>query len=158
MPPSTDGPVHGQVMAYDPTIERLVLFVEGHRCCPTTWLFDLRSGTWTETDAETPMIEFVWGDLVNGDEIVFDEVAGRIVVMSGEQRHIFDGPTLTWESLPSGLDRASDVRLVYDAVNRRLVLNDPRVSSDGRWEQTRTVLAFEPFAGGWIELVPPLGR
>jgi len=156
VPPSTDGPMHGQVMAYDPTIECLVLFVEGHRGSPTTWLFDPRAGVWTETEAKTPTIEFVWGDLVNGSEIVFDEAASRVVVISGGERHSFDGSTLRWNTEPIGMHRRIGVRLVYDAVNERLVLHGGRTWKGDRWQELRSVMAFEPFAGGWVELVPPI--
>ena len=156
VPPSTDGPMHGQVMAYDPTIERLVLFVEGHRGSPTTWLFDPRAGVWTETEAETPTIAFVWGDLVNGSEIVFDEAASRVIVISGGERHSFDGSTLRWKTEPIGMHRRIGVRLVYDAVNERLVLHGGRTWKGDRWQELRSVMGFEPFAGGWIELVPPI--
>jgi len=155
-PPRTDGPMHGQVMTFDPTIDRLVLFVEGHRCCPTTWLFDPRSHGWAKTDAATPTIAFVWGDLVNGQEIVLDETAGVVVVVSGGKRHTFDGSTLTWTTEPSGIGRMFGVRLVYDPVNRRVVLTAGLAPWHGLVRPPRSVLAFEPSDGAWLEIVAPL--
>jgi hypothetical protein len=121
LPPLSSGPMHGQVLAYDPTIDRLVLFVEGHGSHPTTWLFDPRDRTWTETDAETPQIMFVFGDLVNGQEIAFDEATGHIVIVSDRDRYTFDGPATAWTTERLDMDRRIGGRIVFDPMNGRLV-------------------------------------
>lgn len=122
LPPPSSGPMHGQVLAFDPTIDRLVLFVEGHECCPTTWLFNPRNHTWTETDVKTPKITFVFGDLVNGQEVAFDETVGRVVVVSERQRYTFDGPATGWTTERLDMRRRIGGRIVFDPVNGRLVL------------------------------------
>jgi hypothetical protein len=146
-PPLSNGPMHGQVLAYDPTIDRLVLFVEGHGSHPTTWLFDPRNHTWTETEAEAPQIMFVYGDLVNGQEIAFDETVGRVVIVSARQRYVFDGPATGWTTERLDMARRIGGRIVFDPVNGRLVWvgGDP---------QGRSVVALAASENVPVLLVP----
>jgi hypothetical protein len=147
----------GVVWAHDPTVDRIVLFHVGYGSGETTtWLYDPRTGRWARADVDTPMIEFPFGDLASGGEIAYDETAGRTVIASGSGRHSFDASVPRWESEPIGLHRSFG-RLVYDAVNERLVLLPGNTWVHGRWTDQQDVLAWDAAAGEWIELVPPLG-
>jgi len=146
----------GEVWAHDPTVDRIVLFHVDHGSgSPTTWLYDPRRGRWTQEEVDTPTIAFPFGDLVSGGEIAYDVAAGRSVIVSGGGRHSFDASVPRWESEPLGLHRSFG-RLIYDAVNERLVLLPGNTWMDGRWTNRQDVFAWDAAADEWIELVPPL--
>jgi len=129
--------------AYDASVDRLVAYGDGAYGAPPyeTWLFDIRSGTWSRSAAERPPV-VGW---LTRPGLVHDEAAERTVVFmrspltaydaSADRWEILAGPETLWED-PPGVE-------VYDAVNRRLV----------GWG--RGVVAFDLTTREWTVLLAP---
>jgi ketosteroid isomerase-like protein len=137
--PESYGPV-----VYDTSVDRLVMYAWGPDRAEA-WLLDIRTGTWSRSGADTPVISRGWG-FPEPPTIAYDEAAERTVVFSGGQMASYDVTTDSWETLaeaePGGGFPAS---LAYDAVNRRLV---------GRSDRS-AVEALDPATGEWTELLEP---
>ena len=97
-----NGPTHEAVFAYDTSIDRMVAYTRGETAYAETWLFDIRTGTWTKSGAGTPsvMVPMHLTHLID-----FDEAAERTVIMGRATwppttRPQTDGRS--WSSIPSG--------------------------------------------------------
>jgi hypothetical protein len=111
------------VFTYDASVDRIVSYAN-----PETWLFDLRTGTWSRSGAETP-------DLVGGygwspPTIAYDEAAERTVVLGFVPRvtpfyapvSAYDATADRWEIDAMGTDvNLGTPAMVYDPVNERLI-------------------------------------
>jgi len=111
------------VIAYDASVDRIVahkdvFFTDAGERMPETWLFDLRSGTWSRSGAQRPP---VWGWLVP-PSIVYDEAAKRSVVLRRYPETTYDATADRWETLAEA-DATWPYPdwMVYDPLNRRLV-------------------------------------
>jgi len=130
--PLTIGP-HSGYFAYDASVDRLVAYANAWEAGVTTWLFDLRTGTWSGTDAITPP-SFRTGWWGHGPGIAYDEAAHRTVMMGQGHAAAYDATVDRWETLfvtPSEEPGACGTRpewrqvpgLVYDPLNERLVVH-----------------------------------
>jgi hypothetical protein len=132
--------------AYDASVDRLVAYGDAAYGAPPyeTWLFDIRTGTWSRSAAERPPV-VGW---LTAPGLVYDEAAERTVVFmrspltaydaSADRWEILAGPETLWED-PPGVE-------VYDAVNRRLV----------GWGDS-AVVAFDLTTREWTVLLEPSG-
>ena len=172
---------HYQFFAYDVSVDRLVAYL---RSCPycenvanppqpswaRTWLFDLRTGTWSGTSAVTPP-DFNAGAIGMQPAIAYDEAAQRTVILGQGHAAAYDATADRWETLFEGSTAedwwaACGTRpecrqmpfMVYDPVNERLVVHGGSVytseetgwvSSDGDW------LAFDTRTREWTVLLEP---
>jgi len=110
------------VLVYDASVDRIVTSVGAE-----TWLFDIRTGRWSKSGAETPDVIEVFA---TGPAIVYDEAAERTVLIGDVPRlAAYDATADRWEILAEAdPERAAGFQLnaVYDPVNRRLVGWQPR--------------------------------
>jgi len=114
------GPSEGAVIAYDASVDRLVAYGDGPDIGAEyeTWLFDLRSGTWSRSGAQRPP---VWGWLT-APRLVYDEAAKRSVVLMRYPETTYDATADRWETLAEADDTwPYPAWMVYDPLNRRLV-------------------------------------
>ena len=87
------GPAWHAVLAYDASVDRIVAYVDGPE--PETWLFDIRTGTWSRAEAETPVVEPNWAV----PTITYDESAERTVVTGSAGMAAYDATADRWEVL-----------------------------------------------------------
>jgi hypothetical protein len=153
--------------AYDASVDRLVAYADagGQPGGATTWLFDLRTGTWSGTGAGTPGFSYgMWG---MGPAIAYDEAAER-TVMAGQGRSVaYDAATDRWETLfetpsgdqPGACGTRPECRLgrqmVYDPVNGRLVAYGGNVYTTCTWEAADDMWAFDMATRSWTLVLPP---
>jgi hypothetical protein len=107
---------------YDASVDRIVVYGAVEFLADTR-LFDLRTGTWSRSAAETPFIEGggIWG---GGHTIMYDEAAERTVIAGAFQWGAYDATTDQWEILFAKPSPAVGYPgpVAYDAVNRRLIV------------------------------------
>jgi len=153
----------GVRFVYDASADRMVGFAatqsedgSGYE----TWLFDLRTGTWSRAGADTPNIKSLWGFNAYPPAMVYDEVAERTVVFGEGGMAAYDTTEDRWEILiegnapepiwsPPGPSYGWWMD-AYDPVNKRLVGHR---DADSIW-------AFDLATGQWtvlIEAVRPGG-
>jgi hypothetical protein len=117
--PQVNAPSHG-VFAYDASVDRIIAYTRA-----ATWLFDIRTGTWSRSGAVPP--EIISG--MAAPNIVYDEEAERTVVFGNGQLATYDATADRWEILIDRDDRPWEVPpweelplcMVHDRVNGRLV-------------------------------------
>jgi len=170
---------HYGFFAYDASVDRLVAYARSCPYCensanpppPTwakTWLFDLRTGTWSGTSAVTPP-DFSAGAIGMQPAIAHDEAAERTVILGQGHAAAYDATADRWETLFEG-STAEDwwaacgtrpecrhmPSMVYDPVNERLVVHGGLVWSS---EETEWVfpdddwLAFDTRTREWTVLL-----
>jgi hypothetical protein len=166
---------HYEFFAYDAVVDRLVAYAKtweaagggDWRFAAKTWLFDLRTGTWSETRAVTPP-EFsagMWG-LVPG--IAYDEAAEQTVMMGQGYSAAYEATADRWEMLyetPSDEPGACGTRpecrqapdMLYDSVNERLIVYGGSVytSAETGWVDPDDLLAFDTRTHEWTVLLEP---
>jgi hypothetical protein len=166
--PLTIGP-HYSDFAYDASIDRLVAYSVTWEPSglfqPRTWLFDIRTGTWSGTGAATPEYSYgMWG-LQPG--IAYDEAAGRTVMLGQGQSAAYDATADRWETLYVGTPWDEPVacgtrpecrrmpHLVYDPVNERLVVYGGTIwtSEETGWVSLDDLLAFDTRTREWTVLL-----
>ena len=119
--PTVPGPSprSGQLMAYDRSRQRVVLFggFGSNGALPTTWEWD---GTfWMRRSTDGP---------TDGVALLFDGLRDRLVLYGrgpdgGAQIWVWNGTTWVEQALPSDLTaQVSEYRVAYDSARRRLVL------------------------------------
>ncbi len=137
--------------AYDASVDRIVAYLAFGS---GTWLFDIRTGTWSRSGAETPgVIDIAMQSL---PAIAYDEAAKRTVVIGDVRLAAYDATADRWEILAEAdPDRSEGFPLpaVYDPVNGRLV----------GWRRFATVdqgelFAFDLATREWIVLLEPSER
>jgi hypothetical protein len=112
-----DGPGYAE-LAYDASVDRIVAYAFGATSIPETWLFDIRTGTWSRSSAVTPGIVAGWG---LPHTIVYEEGAERTVILSNSGLAAYDATADRWELVIGGDPGSVPDTMVYDPVNRRLV-------------------------------------
>ena len=158
--PPVIGP-HYEFFAYDASVDRLVAYAnawpagDANRVFEAkTWLFDLRTGTWSATGAVTPP-DFTAGCWGCVPAIAYDEAAQRTVILGQGHSAAYDATANRWETLYEGStadecgtrpECRQGAQMVYDPVNERLVLCG---DSDGDW------LAFDTRSREWTVLLEP---
>ena len=167
---------HDEDLAYDAFLDRLVVYAgaeDGSRRFEAkTWLFDLRSGTWSETGAVTP--EFTYGGWGNTPAIAYDEAAQRAVMVGQGHSAAYDATADRWETLNVWTSSADwltiacgahpecrqNHQMVYDPVNERLVVyGGAAIAGAGGEGGTAVddVLAFDTRTREWTVLLEPSG-
>jgi hypothetical protein len=167
---------HDEDVAYDASVDRLVVYTgaeDGSRRFEArTWLFDLRSGTWSERGAVTP--EFVYAGWGNTPAMAYDEAAERTVMLGQGHSAAYDATADRWQTLSSWTSSedwgtvACGVHpecrqgegMVYDPVNERLVVyGGAAIAGPGGEGGTAVddVLAFDTRTGEWTVLLEASG-
>jgi hypothetical protein len=169
--PLVIGP-HHEFMAYDVSVDRMVAYARtwgpadavGNRQLGTkTWLFDLRTGTWSATDAVTPpsFSAGMWG-YVPG--IAYDEAAQRTVMMGQGYTAVYDATADRWQMLyetptegPKCGTRPECLQmpdLIFDSVNKRLVVYGGfYASAELDFADLGDIMAFDTRSGEWTVLL-----
>lgn len=159
--------LHNQVMTYDPSVDRLILYL-GDSCggCggkewpgQKTWEFDLATRAWMRQQTDTPEIGFGFVEPI-GNEFVFDPEHGVSVVFSDGIVASYDASAHRWDVLfgdrpgDAGRFQWLEFAMAYDSINERIVVaagdvwhGDERTNPDDVW-------AFEIDSGEWVELLP----
>ena len=92
---------HDEAFAYDASIDRLVVYTSAEdgsrRFEARTWLFDCRTGTWSDKGAVTP--EFIFAGWGNYPAIAYDEAAERTVMVGQGHSAAYDATADRWETL-----------------------------------------------------------
>ena len=130
---------------YDASVDRIVVYTSGEGVADTR-LFDLRTGAWSRSAAETPFIEGggIWG---GGHTIMYDEAAERTVVAGAFQWGAYDATADRWEIIYERDPPGPAVQpWVYDPVNQRLLV----------WGSGyRDIVAFDLVTREWTVLLEP---
>jgi hypothetical protein len=136
------------VIACDASVDRLVAYGNGPAGQPTyeTWLFDIRTGTWSRSAAERPNVV---GWLV-ASGIVYDEAAQRTVIFRRGPVTAYEATGDRWETLPEAQTTWPHASMAYDPVNRRLVGWGHKT-----WGPTGGVAALDLVTGEWTVLHEP---
>jgi hypothetical protein len=146
--------VWGSVLAYDASVDRLVVYTyNGYTGQLETWLFDVRTGTWSRSSAQTPGV--VWG--LGLPNIVYAEAAKRTVITSWGAA-AYDASANRWDRLVSDSMEEGfmpTASMVYDPVNERLVGPGPYHNATGVHVGRAPVLAFDPGTREWTVLLEP---
>jgi hypothetical protein len=154
-----DGPApawdRGVSVAYDASTDRLIAYGvnQSMDAGNEAWLFDLRTGTWSRADADTPEICGLWGMNRYPPALVYDEAEERTVVSGNGGLAAYDAATDRWENLNGSDDPgqgsvefgpSSEWSMdTYDPVNGRLV---GLGGGNGLW-------AFDPATRQWTVLL-----
>jgi hypothetical protein len=146
-----------KLVAYEVSSDRFVLYFRRGAERATTWLFDPREGSWVEERVEAPVMEFMWGDLVSGGEIVYDEAADMTVILSDGIAIAHEPAAEGWErlnldpNLPHSSLSGFRHSLVYDALNGRVLVYGGRARTQGPpwWEAMYDVIELRPAEGTW---------
>lgn len=144
-----DGPGDG-VFAYDASVDRIVAYTGK----PETWLFDIRSGTWSRSrsSAETLAVVAGWGP---PHTIEYAETARRTVIMSNAGAATYDASANRWEYVVGREPGWVPDTMVYDPVNERLVGPGPWFDAAGVHMDREGVVAFDPVTREWTVLLEP---
>jgi hypothetical protein len=172
LPPSgqptgqSDHTYGSQILTYDRSADLLVLYL-GDNCggmgpydgCGTqlTWVFDPKSGTWSEEDTVTPEVNFGYGPL--GGENTSDASRGRVVIFNAGVMIAYDTGAQEWELLfqanQGPLHRGGHT-IAYDPINQRLVMTGGTAfmqSVEPFREDRNDVWAYDIRTGEWITLL-----
>ena len=142
------GPSEGAVIAYDTSVDRLVAYGDGPGGSPPyeTWLFDIRSGTWSRSAAERPAV----AGWLTPPGLLYDEAAERTLVFGRVPYTAYDATADRWEILAE----EEFTPYVYDAVNQRLV----GWGTGGNDLPEGAVVALDLATREWTVLLEPSGR
>jgi hypothetical protein len=159
--------VEPQEYAYDASVDRMVAYSSaGGLGGAGTWLFDLRTGTWSGTRALTPAFSYGWIG-PQPPAIAYDEEAERTVMVGQGRSVAYDATADRWETLfgqPSDDPWAAcgtrpecrpGHQMVYDPVNERLVAYGGEVYTGCLSETPDDLSAFDMAARSWTLVVPP---
>jgi hypothetical protein len=156
--------------AYDASVDRIVAYQDagGQPGGARTWLFDLRTGIWSESSGVTP--EFGYGWFGTQPAVAYDEVAERTVIVGQGRSVAYDAAADRWETpylTPSGDQAgacdASGTRpecrdgrpMVYDPVNQRLVVYGGTWNTGCAWQTPDDMWALDNATRSWTLVVPP---
>jgi len=166
--PLVIGP-HYEFFAYDASVDRLIAYARtwgpadaiGNRQFGTkTWLFDLRTGTWSGTDAVTPpnFSAGMWG---YAPGIAYDEAAQRTVMMGQGYSAAYDASEDRWQMVyetptegPKCGTRPECLQapdLLFDSVNERLIVYGGFFASADL--DFADIMAFDTRTGDWTVLL-----
>jgi hypothetical protein len=163
------------LVSYVPTIDTFVAISGGSGSLETvTWTFDAGSGTWAEVDTRSPSLNFVFGDLSSGTEMIYASATDRVVVFTDGVLAEYDPIGRTWtstltpdlelvEGLPIGRLARIGASLVYDSTNERVLVYGGRARLAEGWRMLDDLWAYDPATRRWTMLldatqfVDPLG-
>jgi hypothetical protein len=117
---------------------------------PRTYEYDFATSTWTR-EADPPAVDLTAG--IGRCEMAYDEALGRVVIFSHYGGISYDAAGHGWElvNLDPGLTSSYFSALVYDSVNKRLVVFD----GGGGLGFPRGVIAVDPVTQSWQTLLKP---
>jgi hypothetical protein len=147
-----------QLLAYDASVDRLILYVPGGGGDARTWEFEMRSGSWTRQPTVTPQ-----ADVVSGHELVYDQRNEVSVLFSDGVLAAYDASSHRWQTLSDEpANHGSAFRpvnrtlfaMAYDSVNGRVVVMGGGSRINRIFRETGDVLALDVGTGEWTELVP----
>jgi hypothetical protein len=167
---------HYEFFAYDASVDRLVAYT---RACPycdnvdnpspprwaRTWLFDLRTGTWSGTSAvaQPDFNAGLWGHV---PAIAYDEAGERTVILGQGHAAAYDATADRWETLYGGSIAedwwaACGIRpecrqlhfMVYDPVNERLMVYGGFLTAAEPEVELDDILAFDTRTREWTVLL-----
>ncbi len=143
-----NGPAYVQAFAYDASVDRIIAYTQAQ-----TWLFDIRTGTWSRSGAVTPEI---WSGMA-APNIVYDEAAERTVVFGNGRLATYDATADRWEILigrgPGRSFEELPLCMVDDPVNGRLV--GCGYPEDAVGYQADVIQAFDVATRLWTVLLEP---
>jgi hypothetical protein len=151
--PLRDAPGFSEYV-YDASVDRIVEYAGGIESAggiaSQTWLIDLRTGTWSRSAAETPVVEMGWWAVPT---VVYDEAAARTVVAGDFQWGAYDAAADEWEILVEAGPGEDPLPkpLLYDPVNERLIVAD----GGGGIGVEGDLLAYDLVTREWIVLLEP---
>jgi hypothetical protein len=133
------------MFAYDASVDRVVTTTGGD--VPETWLFDIRTGAWSKSGAETPVVKMgMWAV----PAVVYDEAAKRTVVAGDYRWAAYDATADSWEVLFDGdPGEVLPKPMMYDPVNQRLIV----WGGDGRTGPLGDLVAFDLVTREWTVLL-----
>ena len=164
------GPHFHSLLAYDSEVDRLVLTLLGDALAAgQTWTFDPRAGAWSQQSDSPPPLNTGYFEL--GGEATFDAATGRTVVFSDGLLGLYDAAADTWEAITDlpgwptpGLNSLADApsgplarmghTLVYDPLNRRVILVGGHARFEDRWWPVDDVWAIDLRERKLVELLP----
>lgn len=165
---------HYEFLAYDASVDRLVAYSNAwgppdglgdRRFAAKAWLFDIRAGRWSESDAVAPGFSAgMWGHV---PAMAYDEASRRTVILGQGHSAAYDATADHWETLyesasedplaecPTRPECRQLHRMVYDPVNERLIIYGGFVASAEGPVDPDDVLAVDTQAGVWTVLLEP---
>jgi hypothetical protein len=138
------------VIAYDASVDRIVAYATGAAGFET-WLFDVRTGTWSRSRSSAETLGVVAG--LGPPRIEYDEAAKRTVIMSNAGAAAYDASANRWEYVVTREPGWMTATMVYDPVNERLVGPGPYVNAEGVHLDRAGVVAFDPGTREWTVLL-----
>jgi hypothetical protein len=139
-----NGPEWHAVLAYDASVDRIIAPGGGATGRPT-WLFDIRTRTWSRSGVETPVVEPNWAV----PTVTYDEAAERTVIAGSAGWAAYDATADRWEVL-AGPGGSFANPMAYDPVNRRLIgVGQGGIAVQG------DVVAFDLATREWTVLLEP---
>jgi hypothetical protein len=115
--------VSNGALAYDASVDRIIVYTgevytDELRDSPQTWLLDIRAGTWSRSDAETPKVVGWW----TAPTMAYDEAAKRTAVFNRDPLTAYDATADRWQILAEA-DATGPYpgSMAYDSLNRRLI-------------------------------------
>jgi hypothetical protein len=145
------------VIAYDASVDRVVAYARfGGYPLHETWLFDVRTGTWSRSVASTPHVS----DWLAPEPIAYDEAARRTVVGGNGRLAAYDAAADRWETIEPPAPEYPDpgawhgVSIVDDPVNARLVVLPDTWGSRSTGTDDG-VVAFDLVTHEWTVLLDP---
>jgi hypothetical protein len=154
--------LHHQLFTYDTSADTVVLYL-GDGCVgcqrpgQRTWEFDLRSGTWSAEQTETPELNV--GLEPSGNEFVYDEANDVSVLFSDGTVAVYNASENEWRELfgGRGLGNGPLQRLgfamAYDPVNQRIVVTGGQYRTQDGWVPGDDVWAFDVATAEWLRLL-----
>ena len=156
----TDGIADRQVLGYDASADRFVLYIEDE----PAWTFDARAERWSQDDGSgnwPPGLWYVWYG--SGSASAWDEAAGRTLFVSAGGPSgmpgvvAYDASRHAWERLWAG-SPCLDSTFSDDALNGRIVCwSSASPEADDRYlPAPRGMVAFDAVAVRRITLLEPV--
>jgi hypothetical protein len=154
--PSTD--VSPLLMGYAPPTGALVA-VSGAGPATATHTFAADVGVWEQVETNTPDLGYPWGDLASGTEAVYASVTDRLIVFTDGVTAEYDPVEQTWVSFTTSDSQVDGVpvgrlvrlgaTLVYDSVNKRVLMYGGKARTLEGWQLLDDLWAYDPTTHEW---------
>jgi len=155
----TDNQFYPSFLSYDSVAGRVVLALVGGG----TWTFDPLAGVWTKAKAVTPRIDV--GYYAAGSEVTFNAVHKRTVIYSYGRLATYDAAAQTRTTVPprqlpdsaplmTGPLARLHHTLVYDPINKRVLMFGGQSQMPAGWQSLDDVWAYDLTSRTWAQVVP----